>query len=163
MTARIAKMEDADAIKVIYNQGIAERTATFETRPRTEEDIKLWFDGSHPVVVAERDGVVAGFAAAFPYRTRECYSGIAEFSVYVERSHRGLGVGKTAIEKLISTAAEAGFWKLLSRVFPENLASRKVLSAAGFREVGIYENHAKLDGKWRDVVIVEYLIRSNIR
>ena len=158
MTARIATHNDASAIRVIYNQGIAERIATFETRLRTDEDIRNWFGGPHPVVVVERSGVVAGFAAAFPYRARECYSGIAEFSVYVERSHRGCGVGKTAIKALIHAAAEAGFWKLLSRVFPENLASRKLLSSAGFREVGIYRNHAKLDGNWRDVVIVEYLI-----
>jgi L-amino acid N-acyltransferase YncA len=158
MTARIATLDDAPAIRVIYNQGIAERIATFETRLRTDEDIRNWFGGPHPVVVVERDKVVAGFAAAFLYRARECYSGIAEFSVYVERSHRGCGVGKAAIKELIRAAAEAGFWKLLSRVLPENLSSRKLLSSTGFREVGIYKKHAKLDGNWRDVVIVEYLI-----
>jgi len=158
MTARIATDKDVHAIKVIYNQGIADRIATFETHLRTDEDIRSWFDGPHPVVAVERNGAVAGFAAAFPYRARGCYSGVAEFSVYVERSHRGCGVGKAAIKELIRAAAKAGYWKLLSRVFPENVASRKLLASAGFREVGIYRKHGKLYGNWRDVVIVEYLI-----
>jgi L-amino acid N-acyltransferase YncA len=158
MHARPATRDDAEAIARIYNQGIAERVATFETRPRTAADIEQWFDGRHPVVVVEAEGKVLAFAAASAYRPRECYAGIAEFSVYVARAARGRGAGRAAMQALIEAASRAGFWKLLSRVFPENTASRALCRSVGFREVGTYERHAQLDGVWRDVVIVERLI-----
>ena len=162
MNTRLATSDDAPAIARIYTEGIAERTATFETRPRTPEDILGWFGARHPVVVAEEGGVVVAFASTSTYRPRECYDGVAEFSVYVARTARGRGAGRAAMEALIAAAAAAGFWKLVSRVFVENSASRTLLRSLGFREVGIYEKHAKLDGIWRDVVIVERLIEENL-
>jgi len=146
----------------IYNQGIEERIATFETRPRSAEEIRPWFGGAHPVVVVEEAGEVLAFAATSDYRPRECYAGVAEFSVYTAREARGRGAGALAMEALIEAADRAGFWKLVSRVFAENAPSRKLLRSAGFREVGVYEKHARLDGVWRDVVIVERLILSNL-
>lgn len=95
------------------------------------------------------------FANTSTYRPRDCYAGIAEFSVYVERQVRGTGAGKAAMEALIPAARAAGYWKLLSRVFPENAASRGLLRSLGFREVGTYEKHGQLEGVWKDVVIVE--------
>jgi phosphinothricin acetyltransferase len=83
---------------------------------------------------------------------------VAEFSVYVARAARGQGAGRAAMEGLMRAAQVAGFWKLLSRVFVENEASRSLLRGVGFREVGVYEKHAQLDGVWRDVVIVERLL-----
>lgn len=160
-TVRNAIVSDIPAIVNIYNQGIEDRIATFETRRRAPEDVQKWFDGRHPIVVVERDDTVIGFAATYPYSTRKCYAGIAEFSVYVERNYRGQGIGKLVMIELLSAAAKAGFWKLLSRVFPENEASLYLLRSLGFREVGIYEKHAQLDGVWRDVVIVEYLIKKD--
>jgi phosphinothricin acetyltransferase len=109
------------------------------------------------VVVEDEAGVLA-FAATSSYRPRECYGGIAEFSVYVAREARGHGAGRLAMQALLAAAAQAGFWKLLSRVFPENTASRGLLRSVGFREVGVYEKHAQLDGVWRDVLIVERLL-----
>jgi phosphinothricin acetyltransferase len=158
MATRPAVPDDATAIARIYNEGIADRTATFETRLRTPDDILAWFDGLHPLVVAERDGEIVAFAGASAYRARECYSGVAEFGVYVARDHRGEGAGREVMEALISAAEEAGLWKLLSRVFVDNVASRRLLAGVGFREVGVYRRHARLDGAWRDVVIVERLI-----
>lgn len=159
-TVRKATAVDIPAMVTIYNQGIEDRVATFETRRRTPEDIQKWFDGRHPIVVVEKDDTVIGFAVTYPYSARQCYAGIAEFSVYVEREHHGQGIGKAAMIALLSAAEKAGFWKLLSRVFPENEASLRLLRSLGFREVGIYKKHAQLDGIWRDVVIVEYLIRK---
>ncbi len=160
MPARSARAADAAAIAAIYDEGIEDRIATFETRPRTPDEILGWLDGRHPVVVVERDGSIVGFAATSDYRPRECYAGVAEFSVYVARSVRGSGVGREAMLALIDAAEAAGFWKLLSRVFVENAASRRLLLRVGFREVGIYRRHARLDGRWRDVVIVERLLGS---
>ena len=162
MHARLATPQDARAIAEIYNQGIEDRVATFETRLRSPKDIRAWFDGVHPLVVVEDEGRVIAFASTSPYRSRECYAGIAEFSVYVARASRGRGAGRLAMEELIGEAKKAGFWKLLSRVFTENTASRALLRSLGFREVGTYEKHARLDGVWRDVVIVERLISSNL-
>jgi len=158
MHARQATPEDAADIARIYNQGIADRTATFETRPRTESDIRAWFDGAHPVLVVEEQGAVVAFAATFAYRPRACYAGIAETSVYVDRAFRRHGAGRMALEALIAAAAAAGFRKLVSRIFLENTASRRLVASLGFREVGIYEKHGQLDGVWRDVAIVEKLI-----
>ena len=156
--ARAARPEDAAAIAAIYNQGIEDRVATFETEPRSAADIARWFDGRHPIVVVERDGMVVAFASTSAYRARACYAGIAEFSVYVARADRGSGAGRVAMTALIEHAAKAGLWKLLSRVFPENTPSRTLLARMGFREVGTYQRHGKLDGEWRDTVIVEKLL-----
>jgi L-amino acid N-acyltransferase YncA len=161
MRARLATPDDAQAIALVYNEGIADRTATFETRPRTAEDVRGWFAGKHPIVVVEQDGAVAAFASSSSYRNRECYAGIAETSVYVARAWRGHGAGRMALEALIESAERAGYWKLVSRIFPENHASRRLIRSLGFREVGIYEKHGKLDGVWRDVIIVERLIPAN--
>jgi phosphinothricin acetyltransferase len=159
---RLAVPADAEAIAHIYNEGIEDRVATFETRLRSAEDVQTWFDGRHPIVLVERQGEVLAFASASTYRPRECYAGIAEFSVYVARTARGQGLGRLAMEALITEATRRGFWKLVSRVFVENRASRKLLAAVGFREVGVYECHARLDGVWHDVVIVERLLRENL-
>jgi phosphinothricin acetyltransferase len=157
MRARAASLSDAQAIAAIYNDGIDDRVATFETRHRDAKDIEAWFDG-HPVVIVEEDDDPIAFASTSSYSSRECYIGIAETSVYVARKARGRGAGRMALEELIRAAARAGYWKLVSRIFPENLASRALVRSLGFREVGVYEKHAKLDGVWRDVIIVERLI-----
>jgi phosphinothricin acetyltransferase len=162
MHARLARIEDAAAIARIYNQGIEDRVATFETRLRDTADIERWFDGVHPEVVVEAGREVIAFGATSAYRPRECYAGIAECSVYVARDSRARGAGRLALSSLIDAAETGGFWKLVSRIFVENAASRALVASLGFREVGVYRNHAKLDGVWRDVVIVERLIESNL-
>jgi L-amino acid N-acyltransferase YncA len=155
MIPRLATLNDAPFLAAIYNEGIEDRLATFETRPRSADDVRAWFDGRHPIVVVEHDGQIIAFASTSMYRPRECYAGIAEVSVYVARRFRGRGGGRMALSELIDQARAKGFWKLVSRVFPENLASRALIGSLGFREVGVYERHGQLDGVWRDVVIVE--------
>ena len=161
--ARPATPHDADAIARIYNEGIADRVGTFETRERTADEVRAWSDGRHPVVVVEESGRVVAFASTSTYRPRPCYQGVAEFSVYVARESRGHGAGRFAMNALLDEARRAGFWKLLSRIFVENTASRALMASLGFREVGIYEKHAQLEGEWRDVVIVEKLLPENQR
>jgi phosphinothricin acetyltransferase len=162
---RTATADDAAAIAEIYNQGIEDRVATYETKRRSAEDQRTWFQtiaGRYPVVVAEIDGQIIGWAGAGLYRDRECYWGIGEFSMYVRRDSRGQGIGDALIAALISEAERLGLWKLLSRIFPFNEASRALCRKHGFREVGVYEKHARLDGRWLDVVIVERLISANL-
>jgi L-amino acid N-acyltransferase YncA len=162
---RNATLDDAAAIAEIYNQGIEDRIATYETEPRSAEEQQAWLRAianHYPAVVAQIDGEIVGWAGAGPYRARECYRGIGEFSMYVRRDRRGRGVGDLLIAALISEAERLGLWKLLSRIFPFNTASRALCRKHGFREVGVYEKHARLDGRWLDVVIVERLIPRNL-
>src|ERR671920_81740 len=149
--SRAAGPEDAQAIARIYNEGIEERIATFETSLRTAREIEAWFDGTHPVVVVEEEGEVISFANTTAYSPRACYSGVAEFSVYTAGGARSHGAGTLAMKSLMQAAEEAGFWELVARVFVENESSRKLLLSLGFREVGIHEKHARLDGVWRGV------------
>jgi phosphinothricin acetyltransferase len=163
LTARAARLADAGAITEIYNQGIADRLATFETELRTVPDIEAWFESAYAIVaVTDAADEVVGYAVAHPYADRCCYRGIGEFSVYVRRDARGQGVGQVAMAALLDAARDQGLWKLLSRVFPENRASLGLMARMGFREIGVHEKHGKLDGVWRDTVIVEQLILENI-
>jgi L-amino acid N-acyltransferase YncA len=156
---RLAGLQDAGPIAQIYNEGIDDRLATFETEPRLPSDVEGWIEDGFPLVVVEdADGVVVAWASASPYRARSCYEGIGEFSVYVARDRRRIGFGRAAVEALIEECEQRGFWKLVSRVFPENAASLALCRSAGFREVGVYRRHAQLDGVWRDCVIVERLL-----
>lgn len=162
---RSADVDDAAAITAIYNQGIAERAATFETTPRQVQDIvqRLTEIQRYPLLVAtDETNAVLGWAGLSSYRARECYAGIGEFSVYLAADARGRGIGRELLQALVEIASERGYWKLLSRVFLFNTASRALCRAVGFREVGIYEKHGQLEGRWLDVVIVERLIPKNI-
>jgi L-amino acid N-acyltransferase YncA len=109
MHLRVATPADAPAIATIYNQGIQDRVATFETRLRTPEEVAGWFDGIHPIVVVEQDGELIAFASMSSYRARDCYAGIAECSVYVHRAFRGRGAGRLALQELLREAEHAGF------------------------------------------------------
>jgi L-amino acid N-acyltransferase YncA len=164
ITIRDAQPPDAEAIARIYNQGIEERAATFETQPRTAQDmaVKLTDRERYPVLVATEGDAVIGWAGLSTYRARACYSGIAEFSIYLDQAARNRGVGRRLLTALVGAARDRGYWKLVSRVFAFNTASRALCKACGFREVGIYEKHGQLDGQWLDVVIVERLIPENI-
>jgi L-amino acid N-acyltransferase YncA len=159
MNARMATLDDAEAIAIIFNEGIEDRIATLDTNLRSTDDVRAWFNElQHPIVVVENEGKVIAFANTSSYSPRECYAGIAEYRVYVARDIRGHGAGFIAMQALCEAAEAAGFWKLVSRIFVENTASRAVMQKVGFREVGIHEKHGKLNGVWRDVVIVERLL-----
>jgi phosphinothricin acetyltransferase len=163
LRARPAKRDDAPRITEIYNQGIEDRIATFETDPRDVRDVLPWFDHAHAFVsVTDASNEVVGYAVAHPYSDRCCYRGIGEFSVYVRRPDRGRGVGQVAMSALIEASRADGLWKLVSRVFPENRASLSLMARMGFKEIGVHEKHGKLEGVWKDCVIVELLIPENI-
>jgi len=116
MQVRPATAAVAGEIAEIYNQGIEDRVATFETRLRTAEDIAAWFNGIHPIVVAEEEGQVIAFAATSSYRPRDCYRGIAEVSVYVARKSRGRGARRLVLHALITSFKRrgSGNWFLVS-------------------------------------------------
>lgn len=161
---RLATAADATAVAEIYNQGIEDRSATFETELRTPADLarRIAEDPQRfPVLVADDGASLLGWASVGPYRDRKCYAGVSEFSVYVHRDARGRRVGQLLLARLIEEARARGYWKLLSRIFPFNTASLALCRSLGFREVGVYQRHACLEGRWLDVVIVERLIPEN--
>ena len=157
VTVRAMESRDFEALREIYNQVIDERVATFNTEHIDVDGIAGWTK-SGLILVADSGRDILGFVRLFPYRTRPCYEGVAQFSIYVRESARGLGVGDLLMSAFIQALVADGKWKVLSRVFVENDASRRLLAKHGFREVGIYRRHARLDGVWRDGVIVERLL-----
>lgn len=158
LTHRPARAADADALARIYNAGIASKVATLETRPRTADDVHAWLSPRHPIVLVEQAGTPLAFARATAYSPRECYAGVADFSVYVAPEARRRGAGTLAMQALLAACTEAGFHKLVGRVFASNAASRALLARVGFREVGVHQRHGRLDGAWVDIVVVERLL-----
>ena len=158
MTIRPATATDVEQVVAIYNHGIAERQATFETRPRTPDEVVEWLGTRGPFLVAVEDLTVLGFARVSAYSTREAYAGVGEHTVYVSADARGRNVGSALLNALADAAEQAGYHKLTSRVFATNVASRALHHKTGFTEVGIQRRHAKLEGRWVDTVLVERLI-----
>ena len=145
---------DWSAVQRIYADGIATGNATFETEAPGWE---TW-DSNHLGVcrmVARVNGAVVAWAALSPVSARACYAGVAEHSIYVDESHRGLGIGKTLLAEFVMRTEEAGFWTLQSSIFPENHASIAIHLACGFRILGRRKRVAMLHHVWRDTVIVE--------
>jgi phosphinothricin acetyltransferase len=141
-----------------YNAGIEERLATFETRPRSVDDLAPWLDDGRPFIVGEHDGAVIGWARAGDYSDRCVYEGVAEHAVYVHPAARGYGFGRELLEALARESERHGIYKLTSRVFTDNEASLAAHRAAGFEVVGVQRRHGKLDGVWKDCALVERLI-----
>jgi L-amino acid N-acyltransferase YncA len=157
---RAATSADAEAIADIYNEGIATRLATFETEPRAAADIEDWLSAGErlPVLVAEEDDQVLGWARAMSYSDRPVYAGVGEVSVYVTERARGRGLGRALLESLQQTAEQLGYWKLVGKLFTANAASAGMVRSCGWREVGMHHRHARLDGEWRDVLLVERVL-----
>jgi phosphinothricin acetyltransferase len=151
------KPGDAERVAAIYNEGIRGRGATFLTREQGAGDVAPWVEQAldYPVVVAERDGEVIGWARASSYSSVDAYRGVGELAIYVASSARGGGVGGSLVEGLCDACREQGYWKLIAKVFPANETSVELLRRRGFRDVGLHHRHGQIDGEWRDVLLLE--------
>lgn len=159
ITVRDAVASDVGGICAIYNEAIAERGSTFETAPRSPADFNPRIeDARFPLLVGVAKERVLGWAGLASYSSRECYAGIAEASVYVDARARGRGIGTTLTEALAAAAEDRGFHKLIGRLFTDNLASIRLVEHCGFDSVGLHRRHGRLDGDWRDVLVVERLL-----
>lgn len=159
VTVRPATPTDVSAITRIYNHGIRERVATFETRERTDDEVAEWLSSPLPLLVAVSGSQVVGWARVSAYSSRPAYDGVGEHAVYVDPAARGSGVARLLLRALALAAEDAGLHKLSSRIFADNAPSLATHRAAGFAEVGTHRRHAKLDGRWKDCVVVEQLLR----
>jgi phosphinothricin acetyltransferase len=151
---RRAKAADAAAIAAIYNQGITDRGATFQTRVQTAE----YFDSriaAGVVGVAEEDGRIVGAAWSSTYDAAPYYSGVREVTVYVDREARRRGAGRALLHWLADQAKDDGAYKLVAKVFTTNTGSLALFDACGWRVVGTHERHGRLEGEWKDVTVVE--------
>ena len=158
---RAASAADADTICRIYNQGIEDRVATLETELRTPEERRQWLAARsprHPVIVAEADGQIVGWASLNVFNAREAYRFVADISVYVDRAARGKGIGNRLMPRLVELGREHGFHKLVLSAFPTNTGGMALYTKHGFRTVGIYKEQGQLDGAWVDTIIMEKLL-----
>jgi phosphinothricin acetyltransferase len=149
-------MSQTDSARVleIYKMGLETRNATFETIvPSWQEwDLKHL---PHSRFVSEEKGFVTGWVALTPFSGREVYRGVAEVSIYMADGFRGKNIGTDLMEKVIISSEENGIWTLVSSVFPENEATLKLHAKFGFRVIGKREKIAKLEGRWRDTILLE--------
>ncbi len=177
---RLGTPADADAICRIYNQGIEDRVATLETELRTPDERVRWLAGRsprHPVIVAEiaepggssgrpptersdpaGPAPIVGWGSLNVFNAREAYRFVADFSVYIERSWRGKGVGRVLLERLIVLGREHGFHKLVLSAFPTNAGGMALYTKLGFRTVGVYKEQGRLDSAWVDTIVMEKLL-----
>jgi L-amino acid N-acyltransferase YncA len=163
LLVRAADSADAERVCAIYNAALAERGSTFETEPRVAGDFDGRIEaGRFPLLVAETNDEVIGWASLASYSDRPCYAGIGECSVYVAAEARGRGAGTALVEALAAEAERNGFHKMLGKLFTDNVASIRLCERCGFRTVGLHQRHGQLDGSWRDVLVVERLLGSEL-
>ncbi|MBL1076906.1 metalloregulator ArsR/SmtB family transcription factor [Nocardia sp. 2] len=160
VTVRALTDADWDVVLRIYDEGIATRTATFETETPTRDTLETTWLAEHRWV-AEIEGEVVGWAALSPVSDHDHHRGVAETSVYVTDGMRGRGVGKALIRTQVIAADQAGFWTLQTSLFPENRAGIALHHSAGFRTLGVRDRIAQLDGRWRDTVLLERRSAAN--
>jgi phosphinothricin acetyltransferase len=161
MNLRLATPGDSEAIRAIYNAEVLGSTVTLDLEPRSSEAQQAWLArhrGAHPAIVAEVDGVIAGFGALSTYRDRPAYATTVESSVYVDAAWRGQGVGRLLVEELIRVAREHGFHAMIARVVGDNEASINLHRACGFEPVGIEREVGRKFGRWLDVTVLQRLV-----
>jgi L-amino acid N-acyltransferase YncA len=160
---RNAAETDVEAIRVIYNHGIEDRIATLEFDLKSLDDIQAWWlqhNGRYAVVVAVEADDVVGWASLNPFSHRCAHTEIADLSVYVDRSHRGRGVGHALLERIIETASANAFHKVVLHALDFNQAGKRLYCKAGFVEVGVFREHGRIDGRFVDVVAMELLLQQ---
>ena len=163
---RPAERRDATEIAAIYHQATQDGLATFENFLVTVEDRERWVQEhseKFPLMVAEWRGGLLGWASLSPYHIRPHVEGIVELLIFIERDYRRHGVGKELMRALQSAARRAGHRKIIGRLVANNEASRTLCRMTGWREVGVHQKHARIDNRWLDVVVVEYLIPENLQ
>lgn len=163
LSIRPATANDILRITHIYNDAILNTTATFDTETKTVEERMHWFlnhDEKHPVIVAEINSQVIGFASLSKWSDRCAYDGTAEVSVYIDTNHRGKGVGKRMVEVIALEGERAGLTNLISRITEGNLSSIHIHEQLGFEHIGVMKKAGKKFDRFLDVHLMQKLINS---
>lgn len=161
MDVRLARTDDAEAIRSIYNAEVVGSTATFDLVPRSAEEQLAWMadhDGAYPCVVADSGGTLLGFGSLSPFRDRPAYATTVEDSVYVDAARRGSGAGRVLLESLVELATQHGFHTVIARVAGENQASIALHEACGFTLVGVEREIGRKFNRWLDVSVLQRLL-----
>ncbi len=161
VAVRLADLDDAPAIRDIYNREVVTSTVTFDLVPRTIDDQRAWVAahaGAHPAVVATEDDEVVGFGSLSPYRDRPAYATTVEDSVYVRHDRRGQGVGRALLEELVRLATVHGFHTVMARVVGNHQVSIALHRACGFQLVGVEREVGRKFGRWLDVALMQRLL-----
>jgi L-amino acid N-acyltransferase YncA len=157
---RPASVDDLDAIRRIYNEGIEDRVATLESAPKTRKELEGWWnehDNGYAVIVAETSNIV-GWASLNRFSHRCAHAAIADLSVYVARDQRGRGIGRLLLDELVDIAVEGGFRKIVLHALDDNEVGKRLYAGTGFREVGVFRQHGTLDGRLVDVIAMERVL-----
>ena len=163
LTVRLARFEDAEAVRDIYNREVTGSTVTFDLVPRTLDDQRAWVAahaGAHPAVVAVEGSQVVGFGSLSPYRDRPAYATTVEDSVYVRHDVRGRGVGRTILAELLRLATGHGFHAVMARIVGGHEASIRLHEACGFELVGVEREVGRKFGRWLDVAVMQRLLQE---
>lgn len=160
LTIRKATPADLGAITGIYNEAILKTTATFDTEPKTEDEQKSWFEHHgprYPILVAQEDNLIVGWASLSQWSDRCAYSGTAEASVYVMDEYQGRGIGRRLSEAIIEAGREAGLHTLIARITSENQVSIHLSESVGYRHIGVMKECGRKFGKLLDVCLMQYI------
>jgi phosphinothricin acetyltransferase len=161
MEVRLARQEDGEAIRAIYNIEVAGSIVTFDLTARTAEEQRAWLarhEGAHPAVVAQDGPRVVGFGSLSPFRDRAAYATTVEDSLYVDEAWRGRGVGRLLLEELIELALARGFHTVIARISGGNEPSIALHRACGFAMVGVEREVGRKFGRWIDVAVMQRML-----
>ena len=161
---RAATRADLERIREIYNQGIEDREATLDTEPKSAAFIDAWFaehGGRYEILVAEEAGRVVGWVSLNRYSHRCAYDGVADLSVYVDRALRAKGIGACLLRAIEERARMHGFHKIVLFTLPFNALGQALYGKLGYREVGAFKEHGKLDGRLVDVMAMEKILERS--
>jgi phosphinothricin acetyltransferase len=161
LNIRAATRDDVDRIRAIYNDGVEDRVATLEQNAKSRDDMLAWWaehDTRYAIIVAQAGSQIVGFASLNRFSAREAHAGIADLSIYIDRGWRCRGIGRQVLSALRSVAASQGFHKIVLHALNSNEPGKSLYRRLGFREVGVFRRHGRLDGEFVDVVAMELLL-----
>jgi len=160
---RPARLEDLDSITQIYNEAVQTTVATFDTEPKTLEQQRAWFENhgpKHPLLVAESDGVIWGWASLSKWSDRRAYADTAEISLYVKEEVRGRGIGRKLLEAIVGEGEKAGLHTVIARIAGANSVSIHLHESLGFEHIGIMREVGRKFGQLLDVYLMQKIYPS---
>jgi phosphinothricin acetyltransferase len=160
LTIRRAALPDLSAITEIYNAAILKTVATFDTELKTDVEQKSWFGGhgpKYPIIVAEQDGIIVGWASLSQWADRCGYADTAEASLYVREEHQGQGIGRKLMDSMIQEGRKAGLHTVIARIVEGNDVSIHLADSAGFKHIGIMKEVGRKFGRLLDVDMMQLI------